>query len=333
MGWIKRNLFFVIGGVVALVLLGAAGFYVLKEWQRNTTAFTHLNEVYTSLKKNSITDKDGKPLSPGNDKVDNIAAARDQERQLRQWMSRTTNFFQPIPRIPNPANGRITDSMFANALHDTFDKLRAAAAAANVTVPQDPPFYFSFTAEQDRVTFARGSLEPLSVQLGEVNAVMDVLFAAGINALDSVGRIPVSPDDTTAAGGQADYLNGQSVTNGLAVLTPYQVTFRAFSPEIARVLEGFANSPHGFIVKDLSVQPANAPTVAGGYQNQNAIQNPNAYFNPNTPAGQQAAARRAYLAAAGAAPQPGRGGLQTILSEQELSVTLTVEVVKLTPRK
>ena len=39
MGWIKRNLFFVIGGVLALGLLGAAGFYDYASWRRNTAAF------------------------------------------------------------------------------------------------------------------------------------------------------------------------------------------------------------------------------------------------------------------------------------------------------
>lgn len=338
MGWIKRNLFFVIGGIVALLLLGAAGFYVFREWQRSTEAFTHLNKVYDSLKNNTITDpKTGQRISPGNDKVDNIAAARDQERQLHQWIARSTNYFQPIPPIPNPANGRIEgqDSLFANALHATFDQLRAQATNANVTLPTD--FCFSFTAEEPRVTFARGSLGPLAAQLGEVKAITDVLYAAGINALDGIQRLPVSPDDAGSAA-PTDYFNGQSTTNDLGVLTPYQATFRGFSPEIARVLEGFANSSHGFIVQDISVQPANAgATAAGAYST-----NPNNYLGqayPGQISAQQQAARAAYLAAARAAtgnpvlatPQPVRGGLQTILNEQELSVTLKVEVVKMTP--
>ena len=39
MGWLKRNLFFAIGGVLALGLLAAAGYYDYAGWARNQTAF------------------------------------------------------------------------------------------------------------------------------------------------------------------------------------------------------------------------------------------------------------------------------------------------------
>ncbi len=45
--WIKRNLFFVIGGVLALGLLGAAGFYDYTSWRRNTVAFDKLTRFTT----------------------------------------------------------------------------------------------------------------------------------------------------------------------------------------------------------------------------------------------------------------------------------------------
>ena len=104
--------------------------------------------------------------------------------------------------------------------------------------------------------FAPGSLGPLAVQLGEVKAISEILFAAGVNQLDGIQRVRVSDDDVN--GPQTDYLDDIAVTNDLAVLTPYHVTFRAFSPEIAQVLAGFASSPHGFIVKSINVQPAGA---------------------------------------------------------------------------
>jgi len=158
----------------------------------------------------------------------------------------------------------------------------------------------------DRLTFAPGSLEPLAVQLGEVKTISEILFGTGINALDGIQRFAASPDD--ASGPQTDYLADQPVTTDLAVLVPYQVTFRAFSPEIAKVLEAFASSPNGFIVKAISVQPAGAGTGANGMASYDA-------GAPQQPA-----------------PMPGKGGLQTVLNEQLLRVTLTVELVKLTPR-
>ena len=105
-----------------------------------------------------------------------------------------------------------------------------------------------------------GSLEPLSVQLGEVKAICDVLFQAKINSLDNIRRERVSDDDLK--GPQTDYLSEKSVTNELAVLSPYEVSFRCFSSELAAVLAGFASSPCGLMVKTINVEsaPAAAPT-------------------------------------------------------------------------
>jgi len=300
MGWLKRNLFFAIGVVVALVLLGAAGFYDYQSWAHNQAAFAKLNEVYNTLSEAAKI----KP-SPGSGAVDNIAAARDQESQLRQWINQTTNYFQPIAPIPRPAGGLVSSESFANALHQTIARLQHEADAANVTLP--PQFDFSFAAHMDRLTFAPGSLDPLAVQLGEVKTISEIFFGAGINALDGIQRVPASPDD--ASGPPTDYLADQPVTNDLAVLVPYQVTFRAFSPEIARVLEAFASSPNGFIVKTISVQPAGAPAAPGA-----ATTGVDAGTPPSP------------------ASVPGKGGWQTVLNEQLLRVTLTVELVKLTPR-
>ena len=308
MGWLKRNLFFAIGVVVALGLLGAAGFYDYASWTHNQAAFIHLNEVYDKLKNNTVKDKDGHPLSPGNDKVDNIAAANEQRKQLEAWIGQTRNYFQPIAPIPKPANGPVSNASFSDSLHQTIAQLQHEAAAANVALP--PDYDFSFTAHKDRLTFAPGSLEPLSVQLGEVKTISEVLFGARINALDGIQRVRgASPDDAT--GPQTDYLEDQPVTNELAVLVPYQVTFRAFSPEIAQVLKAFASSPNGFVVKTISVQPAGAAAMTG---------------TTTVDAG-------APLASVPGLPaQATKGGWQTILNEQLLRVTLMVELVKLTPR-
>ena len=80
--------------------------------------------------------------------------------------------------------------------------------------------------------------------------------------LDGIQRVRVSDDDT--AGPQADYLGEVSVTNNLAVLTPYAITFRSFSPELAKVLAGFAASPNGLIVKAINIGPAGAATQPMG---------------------------------------------------------------------
>ena len=317
MAWIKRNLFFFIGAVIAVGLLAAAGVYDFQNWRRNNTALDTLNQLYTTLQNLNRQNP-----SPGNDTVNNIQIAGAQAQQVREWIQQAEQYFQPIAPIPNPTNGVVADAEFAAARDHTINQLQVEADNASVTLP--PQYGFSFEAERSMVKFAPGSLGPLSQQLGEVRALCKVLFAAKINSLDSVRRVPASPDD--AGGPQSDYLSEPAVTNNLAVFMPYEVTFRCFSQDLANVLSGFASSPHGFIVKGINVQPASGDTTAAsptgapplGMPDQPAVPfgRPSPYGRPFAPAG---------------LPPAGRGGLQTVLNEQLLSITLEVEIVKLLP--
>ena len=315
MGWIKRNLFFVIGGVVALGLLGAGGFYIYKDWTRNSEASDKLNEIYGTLKNL----QQQKP-SPGNSKIDNTKIAREQHRQLRVWIDAAGKYFQPIPPIPAD---NVTSETFAGELRRTVDALQHDAAGAGVALP--PKYNFSFSAQQPLMKFADGSLEPLAVQLGEVKAIAEAVFATHVNALDSLQRVRVSADD--AAGPAGDYIDDHAVTNSLAVFTPYVVTFRCFTPELARIISAFAAASNTFLIKAINVQPAGGITAtpvdaAGGMPGGTM---PGRYypgmagFMPPPPA-------------TPTAPVAGKGGLQTILKEQLLRVTLEVEFVKLLPK-
>jgi len=315
MSWLKRNLFFAIGGILALALLGAAGFYDYKSWERNNTAFNTLNEIYNEIQNNTVS-YNGHAIAPGGpkSKVNNVAAANEQRKQLEDWIGRARAYFQPIAPIPNPTNGPLSNESFAGALHRTLDQLQNEAAAANVQLP--PQYAFSFSAQSSMVVFAPGSLGPLSQQLGDVKAISETLFAAQVNALESIQRVPVSADDNTA-GSPTDYLNEQPVTNNLAILTPYEVTFRGFSPEIAKTLEVFDSSPHGLIIKNISVMPANmAQGMSDQYQGG---------MQPQYQGGMQPAPAPIITTL------PGRGGLQTVLNEQMLRISVEVEVVKLSP--
>src|SRR5450755_3453717 len=98
MTWIKRNLFFAIGGIVSLALLVVAGVYDFKSYSHNSAALNQLNETYGTLK-----DLAGQKPSAGNAKVDNVSAAKEQEKQIRDWINQTGKYFQPIAAIPDSA--------------------------------------------------------------------------------------------------------------------------------------------------------------------------------------------------------------------------------------
>lgn len=287
MAWIKRNLYFSIGGFIALLLLGAAGYYDYKSWSHNRQALDDLTQAYSDWNKyiNQIP-------SPSDE---NIQASQDQEQQLREWIGEAGKYFKVAPPIPNPPDGNITTEAFAGSLRRTIQNLQLEATNLNVGLP--PDYSFSFAAERNLVMFSPGSLGPLASHLGEVKAICEVLFDAKINALDGIQREVVSDNDAT--GPQSDFLTDKTVTTDLATITPYTVTFRCFSSDLANVLSSMASSDYGLIVKGVNVMPAGS---AQGTPDQNTMP----------------------------APTPENGGLPTVLDEKLLQVTMAIEVVKLT---
>ncbi|MBU6409597.1 MAG: Amuc_1100 family pilus-like protein [Verrucomicrobia bacterium] len=290
MSWLKRNLFFAIGLAAALAALAATAVYVFNGWHSNATARAQLNEIYGKLQTAALH----RP-SAGNSKIDNIRTANDNNAGLEAWIQQADEYFQPIAPIPT---NNLSNESFSVNFHQTIADLRSEAADANVQIP--PLYNFSFDSLMPLSIYAPGSLGSISTQLGEVKAICQVLFAAQVNALDGIQRIAVSPDD--AQGPPTDYLQDVATTNDIAAMTPYQVTFRGFTSELTHVLQGFASSPHAFIVKSISVQPAQAP--AAGSNN-----------------GAPAPAAAPVMA----------GGMQMVLNEQMLSVTMEVVVVRLLP--
>ncbi len=314
MSWIKRNLFFFIGGVIALGLLGAAGYYNYTSWSRNSDMLDKLKEIYGTL--NTLNDPQA---NPGNDKVNKIQQAKDQAVQLRAWVDQAKTWFAPITPIP-PATGAtnsVTSEAFAAALRRTIDLLQHEAEAAHVEVQTQ--YGFSFEAERQLVKFSPGSLDLLATQLGEVKTITEILYAAGVNQFESIQRVHVSDDDV--AGPQGDYIGDSAVTTDQAVITPYVVTFQSFGPEIARVFAGFAASPHGFVVKSINVLP-----TLGGNNQPTPMPMPNQYPGRGRVRGGNDYAPPVQI------PQvavPGKPGLTTVLKEQLLRVSMEIEIIKL----
>jgi len=354
MTWIKRNLYFLISCLIAFASLGGAGWFFYSKWQLNNEILDQLNDQYGKLQNFNQQNP-----HPGTPKVDNIKAAKEEQQQMRDFLLKARVHFQRIAPIPDVAT--LSSENFSTALSRTIDQLQRDSTNASVTLPP-PKYNFSFEAEKLRVSFDRGGLGPLAVQLGEVKAICDVLFAAGINYLDGIQRERVSADD--ASGSPSDYLADRSVTNDLAVLAPYELTFRCFTPELALVLSGFAASPHCLLVKTINVElaPAATPTTpevaatpAPQVYQPPIYQPPPAFPPPGMPRGGEESEgyRRRYeqryatpttpAYAPPVIPQPvapppaaaggPRGGLQTVIDEKQLKVTLMLEVVKLSGAK
>ncbi len=356
MDWIKRNLYFLVGGLLALVLMALAGWYLYSKWRSNAETLVKLEEQYDKLKLLN----EQKP-HPGSGTVDNIKAAEEQQVELRAYLQKAREYFKRCPRIPDPESGPVTSQDFSSALSRTIDDLQRAADKASVRLPARESsgagsYSFSFAAQRYRLAYAPGSPDQLATQLGEVKTICEVLFQAKINSLESLRRERVSADDLK--GPQNDYLPDKSVTNDLAVLSPYEVVFHGFSSELAAVLAGFASSPFGLQVISINVEPAPAVVTPAGqpvplvYGTMPAP----AYTPPQAEAPPPMAAEAPMSFAeryerggrAGAPPPPpaqvryiqptarvtspaSRGPVPPALNEKQLKVTLMLNVVKLLP--
>jgi hypothetical protein len=320
MSWVKRNLYFLIGGVIAAALLGLAGFYFYSKWSLNRQTLDKLSAAYDEWEKITLM----KP-SPGNEKTDNIKLAREQRVQVEKLIEKVDRYFEPIPPIPTPVEGGGDfTALFRSSLRRTIDQMQKDAATSGVTLP--PRYKFTFEAQSSLFNYAPGTVEPLSGKLGDIKAICNILFRARINSLDNLRRERVGADDLT--GPMADYLDTTEVsaTNDLAVLVPYEVTFHCFSGELANVLTGFANSPNGFVVKTVNCDSSGAAAMTGM---------PGMGASPDSPypGGYRGEGGMMPQPAAAPTPAPGRGGLITILDEKQLRVTLVLDVVKLPAKK
>jgi hypothetical protein len=335
MVWIKRNLLFVISVAVGLLLTGYCGYLLYNSLDANSG----VSDDY----KTTLGNLEGFQQKVPYPSKENIQAVKADEDRVRSFLAEFRKSFAAFP--PTPVED---DQGFKIYLGENLARFRAEAADAGVQLP--PDYDFSFSGLIGKLNYSPGSITPWMRELQEMGAILKILYQAKINYLAALCRVPVSIDDT----GSVDcLLQATTVTNQWGVVTPYKITFRGFSTEVAAVMEGFARSSNCFIIKaidvapDTTVQPIVVQTVA---QSQPAApayappaRNPYAYQNPSLYPGErrggppggrpfqnpymqppvnQAPAVPNAVPAMPAAPA-------IILTENPLLVTISVDVVKL----
>jgi hypothetical protein len=355
MNWLKRNLFLVLGGVVALVFLGLAGFYLYQQKQKESQVTAALEGQITEWKR--LTNR--KPSA----NEENIEAAKKEQSRLKDLVRANREYAVPTSTFTN-----MDSATFKTLLETTIFDLEQLASRRGVTLPRQ----YHFTAQRLRqsVVFQEAELVPLAHQITEIRALCEILFEARVHALLRIRRVPVSKQDT----GATEFLTGTKiVTNAVtgAVITPYEVTFQGFSPELSAVLTGLQQSRHLFMVRMLDVEhasdsvselttqmpypgpgvpgvmPAPSPTTP---QSGADLMRQRYGVGPGGPGGARGGgASREFMQRYGGGPgarppgmTPGapatyapatqtRRGPETVLEEKQLKVTLTVEAVRLPP--
>src|ERR1051326_1464757 len=244
MNWLKRNLFLVVGGVVALGLLGFAVFFLL-------TKKKDVDEVTGELAARTDEWKQLVARDPYPNQ-ENIDRAKVEQKKVGGFLDQTRKYFVPVATFPTNLDG----ATFKKLLETTISEMVQDAEKAGVSLPSSNRFDFTFRPQRNSLDFAAPTLVPLAMQVAEIKTICDVLFDARIHTLVGLRRAPVSKEDESAANSN-DYLGGRKpATNAVtgAVLAPYEIVFQGFSTELAAVLEGFYRLPNCFIVKNIDVQ-------------------------------------------------------------------------------
>src|ERR1051326_797845 len=89
MSWVKRNLYFLIGAAVSLALMGVAGWYLYSKWELNNANLAKLEADFAELDRLSKES----PHPGDGQKVDNVTEAKNQQKQLRQFIDNGRKFF------------------------------------------------------------------------------------------------------------------------------------------------------------------------------------------------------------------------------------------------
>lgn len=304
MPWVKRNLGLVIGGVVALALMGLAGYYLWTKMQEEALVTMELESA--TARFNELLRR---PVHPGNEQVDNIERAKEEHERLQGLLVEVREQIgtNAIPK-------KVSDQEFRALLDNTVTELQRDAEKLGIALPSDD-YWFTFSPQKTAVEFEE--VEMLMQQLMDVKALSDVLYSAKIHDLVALKRVPATSEDNNAT----DFLGDKEPsTNQFTITTPYELTFQGFSTELAKVLEGLIAAKQCFVVRSVGVEKA--PTenrfeqgMANPYMMNPAMQRYRRYA-PRAPV---------YR------PAPVRRPNNVLLDETKLQFVLMVDSVRLRP--
>jgi hypothetical protein len=296
MRWIKRNIFMLVGVILALGLMAGAVAYLLTRVKADLNASKNLKAAQQQL----IGLMTKQPF-PDQQNVD--LAVRETQR-LAAYMTNVQ------AQIAYPALPKMTSQEFSSYLLNNVAELQKGAEQSGVLLP-NPRYGFSFEPLREQINFDAASIEPLTRQIIDIKELCSILFQSQVHKLESLRRVRVSTLDPGQGPQYLDKAANPTAYSNLATVTPYEVVFTGFSTELAGVLEKLQRSPIFFSVKVLNLETLKVGPVEA------------APAAPAAPA-PGAAAKGKAKAGEPAAPKD-----ELYLYEQPLRIHLFIEVIRL----
>jgi hypothetical protein len=303
MAWIKRNLLFVVGLAVAVVMVGGAGFYLYTAWDAQSAAEAEFQS------KNQKLDELVKAEPYPNEA--NVKRAREEQDRVEKFKTEARRRFGVAAAPPG-----LNNASFKALLENTIAQLTHSAEQAGAKLPEGG-YAFTFSEQRKQFQIPDRALAQLAVHLSDVKDICDVLYGARIHSLLYVKRPMVGTNDNSAA---SELLAGKKVsTNAVtgAAVYPYEISFQCFSSEIGSVLAGFRDAGQAYILKTINVERGTTTDAAAAMP---VAMTPQAMMMSRYRMGPQAAP---------AAPPTNPN--EPALEPKPLRVTIGLDIVKLSP--
>ena len=319
MAWIKRNLIFVVGLLVAVLLVGGGVFYLLQSMSQADEVSTNLASV--SQEYDRLTSRDPYPSN------ENIKATRAEQDRIRNFQALCRRYFGGPGQ-----KDLLDDESFKALLETTLYGLDKDADRRGVKLPagagNNQHYGFTFSEQKKNLKFPPGSHRAFAIQLLDLADICHILYDARIHSIVTLKRTGVGTNDPA---GSPDILVGKKVTTNAvagAALYPYEISFQCFSGELAAVLNNFARASNTYVLKTINVERGQLEQTTQPVPMAQPLQPQMGGMSPSMAARYGLRPQMMAPPVAVAAAPAGRPG-EVVLEEKPLRVTIGLDVVRL----
>ena len=323
MVFLKRNIFWIISGLFSAGMLAATWLFTASAMGKSKEAFAAL-EKYTDV-VNKIETAEFYPTQETIDKINRDTAA------VKSFTTNAESLF--AYEKPSPMNAKA----FKLHLINSLVKLRQASSIYNVKLPEN--FNFTFRHLLQEHSLVPYSIEPLSIQLRDIEEIVQILYESRIHAIEKFKREPAYAMERGGRDGvlMYDRATRTNLTTAKAIFTstPYSITFLGFTSELTEVLNRFALADRFYVVKKLEVIGTRGSDLVVRRQRAALLYNlDRRVITPTVPltALEKARAELIRIAQIKASMAGQTTPLEAIVDERPLRYNLLVDVVKLIPR-
>ena len=201
MNWVKNNLQLVFGGGVVLFLIGASGWFLVTQMEKEKAVQAQLEREIHNL--NSLKNHDPHPGDPSRG-IDNISKVKQEQEKIQ------SKLLHPLQAVFKPfaLPDSLDTSVFKRLLEGRIASMHRAAQNAGTRLPReknDSEYSFSFSDIRLKLDFEPETLQPLAFQLVQLESLCQILFDSKIHSIKKIKRPKVEVEDESAGKTEDDY--------------------------------------------------------------------------------------------------------------------------------